>query len=77
MNKPIEGWTWVHGSRKWHYFRQRRSLCGKVALFIDPTEGYEQGNDDSDSNCTACKRVLGRPERFKKGPLLGGAESAS
>lgn len=51
-----EGWTWVYGSRKWHYFIEGMSLCRKWALLGNPS--LEQGNDDSPDNCTACRKIL-------------------
>jgi len=62
-DKMNEGWTWLINSRKWHYFRDSRSLCGKFALF-DPMSGdLERGNDDSPDNCAACKRKLEKEKR--------------
>ena len=53
------GWTWLHNSRKWHYFHyDRTSLCGKFML-LGKTR-LEQGNDDSPDNCAVCKRKLKR-----------------
>lgn len=51
-----EGWTWLKNSRKWHYFVDKRSLCGKWQVVAD--DDLEQGNDDSPDNCAACKRKL-------------------
>ena len=51
-----EGWTWLHNSKKWHYFVDGRSLCGRWMLFSNP--GLEQGNDDSPDNCKACSKKL-------------------
>jgi hypothetical protein len=51
-----EGWTWVRGSRKWHYFREGRAICSGFLLFVHPPEGYELDNDDSSDNCAACKK---------------------
>ena len=53
-----EGWTWLQNSKKWHYFRNKKSLCGKWSLFIHPNEGYELGNNDSSDNCTTCRKKL-------------------
>jgi len=50
-----EGWTWIIGSRKWHYFREGKSLCGKWGLLTEPH--FEAGNDASPDNCAACRRV--------------------
>lgn len=54
----VEGWTWVRNSRKWHYYRECRAICGGMMMFCHPSEGYELGNDDSEDNCAACKRKL-------------------
>jgi len=51
-----EGWTWLSNSRKWHYFVDGRSLCGRFMLFS--TSGLEQGNDTSTDNCMACMKAL-------------------
>ncbi|TVM03001.1 MAG: hypothetical protein CV087_07590 [Candidatus Brocadia sp. WS118] len=51
-----EGWTWLINSRKWHYFREGRSLCGKFLLLDD--SDLELGNDSSPDNCAACRKKL-------------------
>lgn len=51
-----EGWTWLTNSSKWHYFVNKKSLCGRFAIWSD--DDLEQGNDDSEDNCAACKRKL-------------------
>jgi hypothetical protein len=51
-----EGWTWLQNSTKWHYFVDKRSLCGKWELWGD--DELEQGNNDSKDNCATCKREL-------------------
>jgi len=53
--KPTEGWTWLYNSRKWHYFRDGKALCGNWMLLRDPTDGYA-ADDDSPDNCAACAR---------------------
>ncbi len=58
VNSKIEGWTWLSNARKWHYFREGRSLCGQQMLLRHPSEGYELGNNDSSSNCAGCRRKL-------------------
>lgn len=50
-----EGWGSTPLSRKWHYFVNGMSLCGKIGFFKGE---LEQGNDDSNDNCTACKKAL-------------------
>lgn len=61
-----EGWGWPGLSRKAHYFRKGRSLCGRWGYFGE----LEQGNDDSNDNCTACKKIykkeLGNPPVIKQ-----------
>ena len=49
-----EGWTWLFNSRKWHYFKDGMSICGKFML-LGKGE-LEQGNDDSPDNCVQCKK---------------------
>jgi len=53
-------------SRKWHYFVDRQSLCGKWAVFSD--DDLETGSDDSPDNCAVCKRKLAKSKlrRVKK-----------
>lgn len=53
-----EGWTWLQNSRKWHYFVDKKSLCGRFGLWKD--DDLEQGNDDSADNCAACKKKLAK-----------------
>lgn len=56
-----EGRTWMHNSKKWHYFRNKKSLCGKYMLLVAPTDGYEDDMDSPD-NCAICvqKRTISR-----------------
>lgn len=57
MSKQLtEGWKWIIESRKWHYFRNGRSLCGRWATLSNA--GFETGNDDSPDNCAECKRKI-------------------
>jgi hypothetical protein len=60
-----EGWTWLINSKKWHYFVNGRSLCGKFGLIGRPE--LEQGNDDSPDNCTACRKKLKKRKNEAKG----------
>jgi hypothetical protein len=53
-----EGWTWLMDSRRWHYFREGRSLCNCFLLWGKPE--LEQGENDSPSNCAVCKRKLAK-----------------
>jgi len=57
MSEPKEGWGWTPISKKWHYFVSGTSLCGKIGFYRGK---LEQGNDESDDNCTACKKALKR-----------------
>lgn len=60
-----EGWTWIHNSKKWHYFRNKKSLCNKYMLFYAPTDGYE-GDIDSPDNCAVCARKRAREVKRPK-----------
>ena len=54
-----EGWGSPVEGEKWHYFVKdvtAPSLCRKYTWFGVAT--LAQGNDDSSSNCAACKRRL-------------------
>ncbi len=46
-----EGWTWLYNSRKWHFFRNGRSLCGNFLLL---QTGELEGDKDSPDTCAAC-----------------------
>ena len=60
-----EGWGFSPQiSRKWHYFVNGMSLCRKIGLYRGQ---LEQGNDESNDNCTACKKLL--QKRKAKGML--------
>ena len=51
-----EGWGWLFNADKWHYFRDGQSLCRKWALLS--ASALEQGNNNSPTNCLACRKVL-------------------
>lgn len=54
-----EGWTWVIGSSKWHYFAgETTSLCKKWWVPFLNSASLESGNDDSRDNCALCRRTL-------------------
>lgn len=53
-----EGWTWLFNSRKWHYFRNGRSVCGRYAIL--GAGDFEQGNDTSPDNCAQCRKVIAK-----------------
>lgn len=62
MSEPsttYQGWTFVIGSLKWHYFRnEKKSLCRKwLILGLDP-DRLEDTFHGSKDNCKACRRVL-------------------
>lgn len=50
-----EGWVWFLNSKKAHYVKEHRALCGRW-LYLGNT--YELGNDDSVDNCAECRRRL-------------------
>jgi hypothetical protein len=56
INEMTEGWTWLINSKKWHYFREGKSLCKKFLLLQYPE--FEQGNDHSPDNCKQCIKQL-------------------
>ena len=56
MKKEKEGWTWLTNSKKWHYFIDGRSLCGRFMVLGRPE--LEQGNNNSSDNCKACVKKL-------------------
>jgi hypothetical protein len=51
-----EGWTYLINAKKWHYFRDSRSLCGRWMYLGD--SDLEMGKDNSPDNCTACRAKL-------------------
>jgi len=53
-----EGWSWIYNSKRWHYFRNKVSLCKRWLLFVNPSEGYEEGNLNSPDNCKLCVKKL-------------------
>lgn len=63
--RPEEGWDKPGLSRKWHYFRGLRSLCGHWML--GNTGDRELGNDDHADNCTACRKALKREQEKEAG----------
>lgn len=52
--EPEQGWAWPEDSRKAHYFRAKRALCGKWAWW-GPL--HDSGYHDSDT-CKECKKRL-------------------
>jgi len=55
--KIEEGWGKSPVSRKWHYFRNHTSLCGKIGFYFGPVE---QGSDNSPNNCAKCCKELAK-----------------
>ncbi|TAN60753.1 hypothetical protein EPN18_08015 [bacterium] len=51
-----EGWVYLKNSPKWHYIRNRTSLCNKF-LYLG-TQELEQGNNNSPDNCAVCRKKL-------------------
>ena len=60
-----EGWTFLWNSKKWHYFRDGRSLCRRwMCLSYTPDE---KELIDSPDNCAECKkRRMKELEKEKK-----------
>lgn len=54
----VEGWSWIWNSPRWHYFRDKTSLCKRWVLFRDPSEGYDEGKLNSPDNCKICVKIL-------------------
>lgn len=53
-----EGWHFLPGARKAHYFRDARALCGRWGYFghdFEPDTAIASPDD-----CLACLRVLDR-----------------
>lgn len=58
MSESKEGWTWLFNSRKDHYFRDGKSLCGKWGLLN--CAGLEKSLPKK--ACAACKKKLEKEE---------------
>lgn len=56
-----EGWGVLRpGDRKWHYYRDNTSLCGKVGFYfgdLEPDDGNEVSKD-----CRACRKKLDKEQ---------------
>ncbi len=50
-----QGWGLPNQSRKWHFFVDATSLCGKFGFYFGP---LQHGNDGSEDNCAPCKRAF-------------------
>lgn len=57
-----EGWTWVHNSPKWHYYRGNRALCGRMLILKHPEEGYEERQPLRDA-CPSCAKKLEKEQK--------------
>jgi hypothetical protein len=67
LKKTTKGWTWVIGSPKWHYVKNKESLCGKWLMLGNPT--LEKGDDiDLEMKCKACVKILEKIEFYTKHP---------
>jgi hypothetical protein len=55
---PDEGWWFPGLSRKAHYFREGRSLCGKWGTFGQ--QPLTPDTHKSPDDCAACRRKLDR-----------------
>lgn len=60
-----EGWAWLINTTKWHYFHDKKSLCGRWMLPLHSGDDLEQGNDNSTDNCRSCRVALEK-ERLKQ-----------
>ena len=66
FGKPsAEGWDYLQNTRKWHYFVNGRSLCGKwLGLGL---RNLVLGNGNSPDNCAKCvKRLKKKQEKDKQ-----------
>jgi hypothetical protein len=64
MSEVKEGWGFPSRSNKAHYFMANgMSLCNKYGFYHGQKE---QGNDDSNDNCTACKKALKKLTTYKQ-----------
>ena len=59
-----EGWGLSPLSRKWHYFRDRDSLCRRIGFYFGEVDAAESNTPD---DCAACKRILAREKKQKGG----------
>lgn len=51
-----EGWAKPRDSRKFHYFRDSRSLCGKYGFFMGTFDATDQTAKVSLDDCVECLR---------------------
>jgi hypothetical protein len=66
--KQKEGWAILLNSRKWHYFKNVRSLCGNWLFLVSSSYVFvNDGNDDSPDNCKICQKKLAKLKSKEKG----------
>ena len=60
-----EGWNWLWNAKKYHYFRNGQSLCGRWGILSD--SGIDENHpDDSSENCKTCMKILQRERKRKE-----------
>lgn len=59
----VEGWGKPFNSRKFHYFRNGRSLCGKW-FFL--SKDLERGKEEHPENCRTCANKLFREKKRRE-----------
>ncbi len=57
-SRPLEGWTYLYNSPKWHYFRSGKSLCGRFMLLGKPELEAHSGDIAGKDDCKGCYRKL-------------------
>jgi len=62
-----KGWGFPSNSKKAHYFVNGMSLCHKYGFYRGDLEDF---NDESNDNCTACKKALLKIRAKEKVELL-------
>lgn len=60
-----KGWGNLFNSRKWHYFIEGKSLCGKWMLMGNGN--LVDGQNDSPDNCAACRKKLAARSTWAQG----------
>ena len=63
----VKGWGRPFQAKKWHYFINKRSLCGKWVFF---SLGLDDSPHTSPDNCVACERARAKREKAKHTPDL-------
>lgn len=54
--RPAEGWGSPNASRKWHYFRGTRSLCGRYGM--NDGKLYPDNDTPGPDDCKTCRTRL-------------------